>query len=132
MDARAAGSDGVRRGPRAQDRRARPEARPTRQPVPAADDGSPTSGDPRPGGGAAPVAGETIGLRIRGRLLPHPPPDDRREAAVEAGGRQAPGTHRDRKSTRLNSSHVKISYAVFCLKKKTKTADARPPPTNTS
>src|SRR5690606_41488445 len=32
-----------------------------------------------------------------------------------------PGTRkrsRDRKSTRLNSSHVKISYAVFCLKKK--------------
>src|SRR5690606_25966884 len=28
----------------------------------------------------------------------------------------------DRKSTRLNSSHVKISYAVFCLKKKTMTA----------
>src|SRR5207249_8742251 len=27
---------------------------------------------------------------------------------------------RDRKSTRLNSSHVSISYAVFCLKKKTK------------
>src|SRR5690606_39441837 len=27
----------------------------------------------------------------------------------------------DRKSTRLNSSHVKISYAVFCLKKKTQT-----------
>src|SRR5690606_41435149 len=27
---------------------------------------------------------------------------------------------RDRKSTRLNSSHVKISYAVFCLKKKIK------------
>src|SRR5690606_41894730 len=26
--------------------------------------------------------------------------------------------HTDRKSTRLNSSHVKISYAVFCLKKK--------------
>src|SRR5690606_24810338 len=26
---------------------------------------------------------------------------------------------KDRKSTRLNSSHVKISYAVFCLKKKT-------------
>src|SRR5438874_4803446 len=26
--------------------------------------------------------------------------------------------HRDRKSTRLNSSHVEISYAVFCLKKK--------------
>src|SRR5690606_40718664 len=28
------------------------------------------------------------------------------------------GTLLDRKSTRLNSSHVKISYAVFCLKKK--------------
>src|SRR5690625_6187165 len=33
---------------------------------------------------------------------------------------------RDRKSTRLNSSHVAISYAVFCLKKK-KTADSRRP-----
>src|SRR3989442_10991526 len=29
------------------------------------------------------------------------------------------GQARDRKSTRLNSSHVRISYAVFCLKKKT-------------
>src|SRR5690625_5844031 len=29
----------------------------------------------------------------------------------------------DRKSTRLNSSHVAISYAVFCLKKKTKKED---------
>src|SRR5437868_7957859 len=28
------------------------------------------------------------------------------------------GQHLDRKSTRLNSSHVSISYAVFCLKKK--------------
>src|SRR2546430_8230295 len=28
--------------------------------------------------------------------------------------------HRDRKSTRLNSSHSQISYAVFCLKKKNK------------
>src|SRR3989442_11921908 len=28
------------------------------------------------------------------------------------------GENRDRKSTRLNSSHVRISYAVFCLKKK--------------
>src|SRR5690606_39345392 len=32
---------------------------------------------------------------------------------------------RDRKSTRLNSSHVKISYAVFCLKKKTPEAERR-------
>src|SRR5699024_11670022 len=30
-------------------------------------------------------------------------------------------TEQDRKSTRLNSSHVSISYAVFCLKKKTTT-----------
>src|SRR5471032_3495366 len=31
-----------------------------------------------------------------------------------------PGFWRDRKSTRLNSSHITISYAVFCLKKKKK------------
>src|SRR5690606_39703259 len=31
----------------------------------------------------------------------------------------------DRKSTRLNSSHVKISYAVFCLKKKKQSSSAR-------
>src|SRR5437870_9409832 len=34
--------------------------------------------------------------------------------------------HRDRKSTRLNSSHVAISYAVFCLKKKNKIRHALP------
>src|SRR5690242_21341656 len=34
------------------------------------------------------------------------------------GRREQPG---DRKSTRLNSSHMSISYAVFCLKKKTPT-----------
>src|SRR3989442_9772695 len=33
-------------------------------------------------------------------------------------GRRRRGERRDRKSTRLNSSHVRISYAVFCLKKK--------------
>src|SRR5690625_6303682 len=33
--------------------------------------------------------------------------------------------HQDRKSTRLNSSHVAISYAVFCLKKKTKKPSSR-------
>src|SRR5690606_40426109 len=33
----------------------------------------------------------------------------------------------DRKSTRLNSSHVKISYAVFCLKKKIKTTHPKRP-----
>src|SRR3712207_7081384 len=33
---------------------------------------------------------------------------------------------RDRKSTRLNSSHANISYAVFCLKKKTTTNSSAP------
>src|SRR5690606_41359906 len=33
----------------------------------------------------------------------------------------------DRKSTRLNSSHVKISYAVFCLKKKSRVSASRYP-----
>src|SRR5690606_41723361 len=33
-------------------------------------------------------------------------------------GGKIPAPGEDRKSTRLNSSHVKISYAVFCLKKK--------------
>src|SRR5947209_15712485 len=40
------------------------------------------------------------------------------------GGRTKPFL--DRKSTRLNSSHANISYAVFCLKKKTN--PTRPPP----
>src|SRR5690349_23786895 len=35
--------------------------------------------------------------------------------------RPLPDVALDRKSTRLNSSHVEISYAVFCLKKKKKT-----------
>src|SRR5256885_8670964 len=35
-------------------------------------------------------------------------------------GRGLAAAHRDRKSTRLNSSHLVISYAVFCLKKKKK------------
>src|SRR3712207_7985572 len=80
---------------------------------------------------------------FRSVLLPHPlhaagqrpePGPGRRAAAADdrhvhrgvAGGggahrplRPAP-TARDRKSTRLNSSHANISYAVFCLKKKKK------------
>src|SRR3989442_7547074 len=39
-------------------------------------------------------------------------------ALHEARARMRREEHRDRKSTRLNSSHVRISYAVFCLKKK--------------
>src|SRR5438874_7481857 len=47
-----------------------------------------------------------------------------RDVVAPGGGRarRQPGDvePRDRKSTRLNSSHVEISYAVFCLKKKKK------------
>src|SRR5204863_9968292 len=39
--------------------------------------------------------------------------------------RMSTSTTKDRKSTRLNSSHVEISYAVFCLKKKTQTDTCR-------
>src|SRR3712207_6862045 len=42
-------------------------------------------------------------------------PDGRGEGLPQVAAQQ------DRKSTRLNSSHANISYAVFCLKKKTKT-----------
>src|SRR5436190_9756009 len=38
----------------------------------------------------------------------------------------AEGSLQDRKSTRLNSSHTVISYAVFCLKKKKAALDERP------
>src|SRR5438309_7938986 len=53
------------------------------------------------------------GARLRGRA---------RGRALALGGKREPGgsrrRRRDRKSTRLNSSHSSISYAVFCLKKK--------------
>src|SRR5690606_42126405 len=50
----------------------------------------------------------------------HPPGGDRWRRAPGRVGPERSKQHRaaeDRKSTRLNSSHVKISYAVFCLKK---------------
>src|SRR3712207_8076868 len=63
-------------------------------------------------------------------------PDEQRLAAVlhqpgrvagqqprEPGGSEG-GQRRDRKSTRLNSSHANISYAVFCLKKKKSECEA--------
>src|SRR3712207_7093784 len=61
--------------------------------------------------------GGAAGRPHRGHARPAAaaPGVDRRAAA--AGARAA----RDRKSTRLNSSHANISYAVFCLKKKKKT-----------
>src|SRR3712207_6971878 len=53
--------------------------------------------------------------------------DVRRQAGAEGdrlrprqGDRAAADAAQDRKSTRLNSSHANISYAVFCLKKKKK------------
>src|SRR3712207_7925838 len=63
-------------------------------------------------------SGQCEGSGVRpGRRLPladtHPP--ERRQQR----GEQRPGE--DRKSTRLNSSHANISYAVFCLKKKKNT-----------
>src|SRR5690606_41654846 len=51
--------------------------------------------------------------------------DRRPRPAIARGSGQDFALARDRKSTRLNSSHVKISYAVFCLKKKTKKHSAR-------
>src|SRR3712207_7458290 len=66
--------------------------------------------------------GLAAGHRVPGeRLLPHP---DRRD-----GGHRVPdravglSPREDRKSTRLNSSHANISYAVFCLKKKKTTSN---------
>src|SRR5690606_40910799 len=51
---------------------------------------------------------------LTAKVLPLPRLD-----VVERGGRQIdPQKLLDRKSTRLNSSHVKIAYAVYCLKKK--------------
>src|SRR5256884_5773065 len=44
--------------------------------------------------------------------------------ASHAAGPQSRESVRDRKSTRLNSSHGYISYAVFCLKKKNRTLDS--------
>src|SRR5262245_64566081 len=55
--------------------------------------------------------------REAGRRCDHAEPEDL--------GRRALELPRDRKSTRLNSSHLGISYAVFCLKKK-KPATAEP------
>src|SRR5690349_23504095 len=72
---------------------------------------------------------DVLGLDQRG-LVPQPRHRRRegRDVVVDLGERLAAAAargqqgglvdRRDRKSTRLNSSHVEISYAVFCLKKK--------------
>src|SRR5690606_40224886 len=59
----------------------------------------------------------------RSHCEPCPSPGGSREGATDRSALYAPlvspetglASKRDRKSTRLNSSHVKISYAVFCL-----------------
>src|SRR5437667_7899610 len=48
------------------------------------------------------------------------PRQERPTPISESGAGQRKRRRRDRKSTRLNSSHITISYAVFCLKKKKK------------
>src|SRR5688572_31080438 len=70
------------------------------------------------GGGAAAVCDRRLGARSGGSGQRH------RHGArlrVSRDGGAADLPRRDRKSTRLNSSHSQISYAVFCLKKKNKT-----------
>src|SRR5437899_4601945 len=62
------------------------------------------------------------------RSLEHHRDDRQRGGGHQGAAHALDGAHRDegaevdRKSTRLNSSHLGISYAVFCLKKKTDTA----------
>src|SRR3712207_6971988 len=64
----------------------------------------------RGGLGSRPAAARAAAAADR-----RPAPDVRPGPPVRAGVLRRPG---DRKSTRLNSSHANISYAVFCLKKK--------------
>src|SRR5215475_14659092 len=68
---------------------------------------------------------EIYTLSLHDALPPWPPQSPRRATRTCAATPSPPPASRrpapDRKSTRLNSSHVKISYAVFCLKKKKKT-----------
>src|SRR5256885_6378472 len=66
----------------------------------------------RAAGGAPRGVGLVEGHRPPRRHARGQPPDPRRDRAARG----------DRKSTRLNSSHLVISYAVFCLKKKNITA----------
>src|SRR5690606_42049156 len=58
---------------------------------------------------------DEAGAKLGDRQGPHFP---RRVLRTDAEAFEAVKELEDRKSTRLNSSHVKISYAVFCLKKK--------------
>src|SRR2546427_12697565 len=66
-------------------------------------------------------ARRTLPRHVRRPSRPHatstPPRRRRRRNEIGHRRRRSP-SRRDRKSTRLNSSHSQISYAVFCLKKK--------------
>src|SRR5215475_9630258 len=67
---------------------------------------------------AAPRSGRaTLGQQLIGADLITP---EQLDLALAEGSQKGLRLGEDRKSTRLNSSHVKISYAVFCLKKKKK------------
>src|SRR5690625_6832240 len=77
-----------------------------------------------------PISSLPLPLPPRSTLFPYTPlfRSPKMFPAPEKTGalpKKMPLMPRDRKSTRLNSSHVAISYAVFCLKKKTNT---RSPP----
>src|SRR2546422_3052608 len=58
--------------------------------------------------------------RARGRGYPPPAQPGDRGSCVSCPAASSLPDRKDRKSTRLNSSHGYISYAVFCLKKKKK------------
>src|SRR5258707_10621183 len=57
------------------------------------------------------------------RRCPSPRADPSRASWASRSRQVGPRRRTDRKSTRLNSSHANISYAVFCLKKKKKNND---------
>src|SRR5437870_6642700 len=69
--------------------------------------------------------------RRRGDLRPLDEEDELALYRFAIDTLEATGFEQDRKSTRLNSSHVAISYAVFCLKKK-RTMNGRLPSAGTS
>src|SRR3712207_7592438 len=69
---------------------------------------------------AAPPARHEVRLLEHAQVL-HDAEASHRQPGLERGQRLPVLPEQDRKSTRLNSSHANISYAVFCLKKKKKT-----------